>query len=138
MKNIDRICKIAEKEGITLTSLERQIGASKGVLSRAHNQNTDIQGKWLSKIVENYPQYNSRWLLTGKGEMIIKDYSVINTVNESVSQYSNCKLCNEKENLINELKHTLRRNEEEIDWLRKQLDTDNKPGCDNKSKRNSA
>ena len=30
-----RISKIADNEGITITGLERKIGASKGVLSRA-------------------------------------------------------------------------------------------------------
>lgn len=65
--------KISEKEGITLTALEKKLGASKGVLSRAVANNTDIQGKWLKKLVENYPQYNIEWLLNGKGEMLKKD-----------------------------------------------------------------
>lgn len=65
MKNIlERISKIAENEGITMTGLEAVIGASKGVLSRAVKNGTDIQSKWIVKIVENYPQYSS-WILTG-------------------------------------------------------------------------
>jgi len=71
MDNIlKRINKMAENEGLGLTSLESKIGASKGVLSRAFAKNTDIQAKWISKIVENYPRYNSEWLLTGKEPMI--------------------------------------------------------------------
>lgn len=57
------------KEGINITSMEKMIGASKGVLSRAIKQGTDIQAKWLSAIVENYPQYSASWLLTGEGNM---------------------------------------------------------------------
>lgn len=69
-KILDRIQKIASNEGITIGALERRIGASKGVLSRAINNGTDIQAKWLEVIVENYPLYSTRWLLTGKGEML--------------------------------------------------------------------
>ncbi len=67
---LDRIEQIAQKEGVKITVLERVIGASKGVLSRAINNKTDIQAKWIQSIVENYPLYSSRWLLTGCGEML--------------------------------------------------------------------
>ena len=71
MENIlYRVRLLSDNEGIKMTSLERIIGASKGVLTRANNNNTDIQLKWLQKIVENYPQYDANWLLTGRGEML--------------------------------------------------------------------
>lgn len=70
MNILDRIEKIANNEGETITSLERIIGASKGVLSRAIAKDTDIQTKWIQNLVENYPQYSSDWLLTGKGSML--------------------------------------------------------------------
>lgn len=66
-KIIPRIKEIAASEGITIGTMERTIGASKGVLYRAINNGTDIQAKWLAAIVENYPQYSEEWLLTGKG-----------------------------------------------------------------------
>jgi len=61
---------IAENEGISLSALEKSIGASKGVLSRALKHGTDIQVKWLISLVENYPEYNPAWILTGKGPML--------------------------------------------------------------------
>jgi len=71
MENIlDRIKKIATNEDITITALEKKIGASKGVLSRAITNRTDIQHKWVQAMVENYPHYSSDWLLTGEGEML--------------------------------------------------------------------
>lgn len=70
---IQRIEEIATNEGINITSLERIIGASKGVLSRAIKHGTDIQSKWLKAIVENYPQYSPNWLLTGEGPMLRND-----------------------------------------------------------------
>ena len=67
---LSRIQEIASNEGITIGALERKIGASKGVLSRAISNGTDIQSKWVQTIVENYPQYSARWLMTGRGEML--------------------------------------------------------------------
>lgn len=64
---LSRIRDISLQEGITLTQMERRIGASKGVLSRAVANNTDIQSKWLLAIVENYPHYSAEWLLSGVG-----------------------------------------------------------------------
>lgn len=61
---------VAKNEKITISALERQIGASKGVLSRALKNGTDIQTRWLLKLVENYPQYDPVWILTGMGPII--------------------------------------------------------------------
>lgn len=72
---LDRIAKVAENEGITVTALERKIGASKGVLSRAMQNSTDIQAKWLLKMVENFPRYSADWLLSGEGDMLLHTHS---------------------------------------------------------------
>lgn len=61
---------IAKNEGISISALEKSIGASKGVLSRALKHGTDIQVKWLIALVENYPDYNPDWILTGKEPML--------------------------------------------------------------------
>ena len=66
---LKRIKAIAVYENISLTALEAAIGASKGVFSRALANGTDIQSKWLVKLIENYPHYSPEWLLTGKGEV---------------------------------------------------------------------
>ena len=68
-KILSRIEKIATLEGITIGAIEKKIGASKGVLSRAIANGTDIQAKWIEALVENYPQYSTDWLLTGKGNV---------------------------------------------------------------------
>lgn len=68
---LSRIQEIALNEGIGIGALERSIGASKGVLSRAIKNGTDIQSKWISILVENYPQYSPAWVLTGEGNMIL-------------------------------------------------------------------
>ena len=80
---LSRIQEIASNEGITIGAMERTIGASKGVLSRAINNGTDIQAKWLSIIVENYPRYSTGWLLTGAGSMLKDNLNGIKTIDEA-------------------------------------------------------
>ena len=65
-----RILEISKSEGVSIGAIERKIGASKGVLSRAIANGTDIQSKWIQSVVENYPQYSAEWLLIGKGPML--------------------------------------------------------------------
>lgn len=83
MANIlDRVALFAQNEGITIGSIEKTIGASKGVLSRALAQGTDVQAKWIKGIVENYPSLSPDWLLTGTGDMLrssVTDSSETNT-----------------------------------------------------------
>ena len=67
---LTRIKELVDNEGISITALEGQIGASKSVLSRALSKDTDIQCKWLVKIVEIYPRYDAEWILTGEGTML--------------------------------------------------------------------
>ena len=63
----------------------KELLGSKAVLSRAINNGTDIQAKWLSIIVENYPRYSTGWLLTGAGSMLKDDLNGIKTIDEANS-----------------------------------------------------
>lgn len=68
---VERIEQIADYYNVKIGTLEKNIGASKGVLSRAIAQRTDIQTKWIERIVENYPDIDANWLITGRGEMLL-------------------------------------------------------------------
>lgn len=69
-KILSRIKILADTEGITIGAIERAIGASRGVISKAITKGTDIQAKWLELICEKFPTYSPVWLLTGEGEML--------------------------------------------------------------------
>lgn len=84
-KILDRISQFIENEHISIGAFERKINASKGVLSRAINNNTDIQAKWLEVIVENYPQLCAEWLLRGEGSMLKTSEKGVETASESGS-----------------------------------------------------
>ena len=81
---LSRIQKIITNEGITIGAMERSLGTSKGVLSRAISNGTDIQSKWIQILAENYPLYSAEWLLTGKGNMLKKEVTD-ETITPSVS-----------------------------------------------------
>ena len=113
-KILDNISILAEKEGVTIGALERQIGASKGVLSRAIANGTDIQAKWIQAIVENYPHFSAQWLLTGEGPMLKTDTSAADgrhtTAPEAPAQY------------VTQLLNTIRELSEQIGRLKARIE----------------
>lgn len=120
MSNIlSRIQEIALNEGITIGALERQIGASKGVLSRAISNGTDIQSKWIQIIVENYPNYSTRWLLTGGGSMLHDDKTSLESNIKEIS--SNTTLTLSEESIIYKMYQT-----EKEDWKAEKREQDAK------------
>lgn len=113
-KNIDRIKIITETEKVSIRQMEIAIGCSNGVLSRAIKNGTDIQGIWLSKIIETYPKYNAEWLLTGKGTILKQECEA--PVLKQESNF-NCSLCIEKERIISVLESQLSNSIKDIDRL---------------------
>ena len=92
---IERIKQLIDNEGITVRAFEKLISASNGLIRKAITNNSDIQSKWLEPIVDNFPQYNVEWLITGKGEMLKsdaypanKDLSKESVVNNSKENYT--------------------------------------------------
>jgi len=70
---IERIEHFVDYLDISVRAFEQQIGVSNGLIRKAITNKSDIQSKWLNKTVDNFPQINSEWLLTGKGEMLKSD-----------------------------------------------------------------
>lgn len=79
---LKRIKSISDLEGISISALETAIGASKGVLSRALLNGTDIQSKWIQLIYEKYPHYSAKWLLTGQKPMLDRQGSAVSVPEE--------------------------------------------------------
>jgi hypothetical protein len=67
---IQRLNEFIESLGLSTRAFEIKISASNGLIRKAITNNTDIQSKWLTNIIDNYPQLNIIWLLTGRGNMI--------------------------------------------------------------------
>lgn len=84
-KILSRINDLAEHEGISIAVIERTIGASRGVISKAIKNGTDIQSKWLTLICDNFPKYSAEWLLTGSGDMLRSTKPQTSVANDSFS-----------------------------------------------------
>lgn len=140
---LERIAEMASEQGIPISSLERQIGASKGVLSRAINNKRTINIKWIPEIVDIFHQrgYNPTWISTGIGD---KKLHTNNAIKESAVEY-NVKNSNNNNKLtltykaekgrdiittelyykskIEDLKATIDEQKDQIRHYRKQIDS---------------
>lgn len=128
MNNVlKNILQLAENEGVTVTKLEQVIGASKGVLSRAIGKNSDIQLKWIIKLVENYPLYSCEWLLKGEGLMIKKasNENLQPLFPEDDDELSYKKLAEARKETIESLQKVISHLEKEIDAHEKRQDPTN-------------
>ncbi|MBF0576634.1 helix-turn-helix transcriptional regulator [Dysgonomonas sp. GY617] len=67
---VERLEQFVEYLRISIRAFELKIGASNGLIRKAITNKSDIQSKWITNIVDNYPQLNITWLLTGKGNML--------------------------------------------------------------------
>lgn len=73
MKAIERLLQYVDCKGFNKRSFEIDNGLSNGYLGKQLLRNADLGEGVLNKILENCPELNPEWLLTGKGEMIISD-----------------------------------------------------------------
>ena len=70
MKIIDRVFQYIDYKGIKPIPFEKKIGLSNGYLGKQQKRNADLGESIILKIVENCPEINPYWLLTGNGEML--------------------------------------------------------------------
>ena len=70
MKAIERIYQYIDSKGIKPISFEKENGLSNGYLGKQLKRNADLGEGVFIKILENCPEINPEWLLTGKGEML--------------------------------------------------------------------
>jgi phage repressor protein C with HTH and peptisase S24 domain len=90
---INRLQDYILSKKISTRQLEIAIGASNGAISRAFKNGTDIQSKWISKVVDTYSDLDVNWLITGEGEMIkgsdlnVTQRGDLNVTNDEESTY---------------------------------------------------
>lgn len=88
----ERIKQYADYKDISISSIEKKIGASDGLIRKSIAKKSDIQAKWIAVISENYPDIDIKWLLTGKGDMLLTDppseASKLQTLSSEVAEKS--------------------------------------------------
>ncbi len=88
MKAIERLYEYFDYKGIKPTRFEKEIGLSNGYLGKTLARKADIGSSILVKIIDNCPDLDIVWLITGEGKMIKEDHS-ISIVNEYSTPYNN-------------------------------------------------
>ena len=68
----DRILKFIESENITAAEFADKIGVQRSSVSHVLNGRNKPGFAFIQKILEAFPSLNSRWLLTGSGQMLDK------------------------------------------------------------------
>jgi hypothetical protein len=74
---IDRLYLYLEFKSITPYTFERTCGIANGYLKKQYNGKGSVGSEIVEKIYKHYPDLNPLWLLTGEGDMIIRDLDVI-------------------------------------------------------------
>lgn len=69
MSIVNRIKLFIEKKGISVRKFEEKVGFSNGAFASQYKNNKTIGSDKIENILQEYPEINSEWLLTGKGEM---------------------------------------------------------------------
>lgn len=98
MKTIERLYQYFDFKGIKPTRFEKDFGLGNGYLGKQFSRKADIGTTILETIIDNCPDLNLEWLITGAGSMI--------RIEGRGNQYSkkddppDCKMCEMKDLLI--------------------------------------
>jgi phage repressor protein C with HTH and peptisase S24 domain len=74
MKVIERLEVYIKKKGISLNSIDVALNLSNGYIGKQIKSKASIGSDILQKIISHLQDLNPTWLLTGKGDMILKPH----------------------------------------------------------------
>lgn len=109
-----RIKQYIDFKGISIAAFERSIGMSNASFGKSLKNGGSIGCDKIEKILNVYPDLNLEWLITGKGEML-NDISTSNS--KAPPTNTECKLCQDKDRLIEALYTTISAQQKLIDNL---------------------
>lgn len=111
----ERVLLLSEQQTVSKTKFFTELGQSYSSFT-GRNKKTAVPSDFLSRLLVKYPQCNSHWLLTGKGEMIMTTKKVSDTDIKILEAQNN-----DLNKLIETLKLNLNQQNEQILELKKQL-----------------
>lgn len=78
MKKINRFDKYMSFKGLNDNQVTRDLHLSVGLLGKSRKDNRDLSDRVVEQILNFYTDLSRVWLLTGQGEMLVRDESEIN------------------------------------------------------------
>ena len=83
-KPIKRIQRFAQLSKLSIGKFEEAAGLNHNVIQNAIQRNSHMSDDTLGKIMTAFPQLSMKWVLTGKGEMLLTAKNVV--ANSSIQQ----------------------------------------------------
>lgn len=114
---VNRLGSFIKFKNLSIRKFEGTVGMTYGALSRAIQKDTDIQSEWLEAIIENNPDLNPDWLLTGSGDMIRSSVYQITGSNSQPDGSHFQELLKAKEDEIEVLKQLVEAKQQLIDQM---------------------
>lgn len=78
VKRIEDFAKATKK---SILSIEKEIG-TRSTIQNAIDNDSNLGYKWVTKILEAYPDLRAEWLMRGKGEMLYSESEDLNFISE--------------------------------------------------------
>ncbi|WP_204345160.1 hypothetical protein [Psychroserpens algicola] len=72
-KTVHRIMQLITALNMSARQFDISIGTANGYILRMQKNNASVGSDVIERIIKEYPQVNLIWLITGKGEMFIKE-----------------------------------------------------------------
>ncbi|MFK7781641.1 hypothetical protein [Psychroserpens sp.] len=72
-KTVHRIIALISELKLSARQFDISIGTANGYILRMQKNNASVGSDVIERIIKEYPQVNLVWLITGKGEMFIKE-----------------------------------------------------------------
>jgi len=77
---LERLHFFLKSKNLSFNRFEKTIDVSHGSLSSAFKHNKNVGSNVLEKILLKYPELSAEWLLRGKGEMLLANRNLEETI----------------------------------------------------------
>jgi len=99
MTDKEKIIQYLKVKNVSKNKFYKKTGFSVGFLDSGSSLGVDK----LRIIIDNYPDFNSSWLLTGEGEMLLTEEKKQDTDVSSIRDCENCEHLKEKIDMLQQL-----------------------------------
>ena len=116
MTIFEKLDTFFKHKGLTLNKVSALTGISPGLLSKGLKKtDASLGSEKIITLLEYFPNLSAEWLMREEGSMLKDEEIRGNTIDED------CLLCKEKDRLVESYQQQIQHLQEEIKWLRGQI-----------------